>query len=146
MISVQFPEPLFRIRHEGEKKFIFDAIRKQWLLLTEEEWVRQNFVLYLKEVLHYPPAFIALEKLIHLNELKKRFDILVYNSDHQPWMMVECKEPEVKLSELVLQQLLRYNISVPVTYLVITNGHHTIGWRKENEQLTLMKEMPAFGK
>ena len=146
MISVQFPVPDFRIRNEGEKKFIFDTIRKQWLLLTEEEWVRQNFVLYLTTTLHYPSAYIALEKLIRLNEMKKRFDILVYDSSHQPWMMVECKEPQVELSEGVLQQLLRYNISVPVTYLVITNGHHTIGWKKEKGQLNLLQELPAFGK
>src|SRR5687768_11971370 len=113
MIMVQYPEPQFRIKVENGKRFIFDSIRKIWLLLTEEEWVRQNFLNYLIATLKYPSALIALEKEIMLNDLKKRFDILVYNSSHQPWMMVECKASSIKLSEDVLQQLLRYNISVP---------------------------------
>ena len=66
-------------------------------------------------------------------ELKKRFDILVYDRQHKPWMLIECKEPKVSLSEDVLQQVLRYNISVPVEYIVITNGTTTVGWRKESE-------------
>ena len=145
MIMVQYPEPQFRIKVENGKRFIFDTNRKIWLLLTEEEWVRQNFLNYLISTLNYPPALIALEKEIKLNDLKKRFDILVYNSSHQPWMMVECKASSVKLSEDVLQQLLRYNISVPVEYMVITNGTSTIGWKKEKGELKMLKELPGFG-
>ena len=111
---VQYPEPQFRIKVENGKRFIFDKIRKIWLFLTEEEWVRQNFLNYLISTLKYPSGLIALEKEIMLNDLKKRFDILVYNSSHKPWLMVECKASSIKLSEDVLQQLLRYNISVPV--------------------------------
>src|SRR5215208_4496389 len=122
MIEVQYPEPQFRMKNENGKQFIFDSIRKGWLLLTEEEWVRQNFVSYLVNTLHYPSTIIALEKEIWLHELKKRFDILVYNKDHQPWMLVECKASTTTLSEDVLQQVLRYNISVPVEFIVITNG------------------------
>jgi hypothetical protein len=133
------------MKEEAGKRFIFDAIRKTWLLLTEEEWVRQNFVSYLVRQLNYPASMIAMEKEIRLNELKKRFDILVYNKDHEPWMMIECKEPGVPLSEIVLQQVLRYHISVPVTYIVITNGTHTIGWIKEEGQLKLLHALPPFG-
>src|SRR3982751_5329121 len=118
MIAVKYPEPQFRIKNENGRQYIFDAIRKIWLLLTEEEWVRQNFVSYLITQLNYPSTVIAIEKEILLNDLKKRFDILVYNKMHQPWMLVECKEPNVKLSEDALQQVLRYNISVPVEYIV----------------------------
>jgi hypothetical protein len=143
MISVQYPEPKFRTKKENGKHYIFDAIRKTWLLLTEEEWVRQNFVGYLIEELRYPSAMIALEKEIALNDLKKRFDVLVYNSDHKPWMLVECKEPAIDLTEDVLQQVLRYNISVPVEYVVITNGMNTMGWKKEN-QLKPLTEMPSW--
>ena len=145
MIMVQYPEPQFRMKVENGKRFIFDTIRKVWLLLTEEEWVRQNFLNYLISELNYPPGLIALEKEIMLNDLKKRFDILVYNSSHQPWLMVECKASSVKLSEDVLQQLLRYNISVPVLYMVITNGASTIGWKKEKGELKMLKELPQFG-
>jgi hypothetical protein len=128
MIAVKYPEPQFRMKNENGRQYIFDAIRKIWLLLTEEEWVRQNFVNYLITQLQYPSTVIAIEKEISLNDLKKRFDILVYNKTHQPWMLVECKEPNVKLSEDALQQVLRYNISMPVEYIVITNGNSTIGW------------------
>jgi len=143
MIVVQYPEPQFRMKNENGKKYIFDGIRKVWLLLTEEEWVRQNFVNYLVTELKYPSTVIALEKEIWLNDLKKRFDILVYNSQHKPWMLIECKEPNVNLGDEVLQQVLRYNISVPVEYIVITNGKTTVGWRREGE-LSLLKQMPAW--
>lgn len=144
MINVQFPEPDFRTKKDGEKRYIFDAIRKMWLLLTEEEWVRQNFVAYLIKVLHYPSALIALEKEIVLNDLKKRFDILVYDKKHKPWMMIECKAPSVMLSEDVLQQVLRYNITVPVKFIVITNGEATVGWEKKESGLKMMREMPML--
>jgi len=143
MIQLQYPEPDFRIKEENGKQLIFDAIRKAWVVLTEEEWVRQNVVSYLVRVLNYPSTLIAIEKEIWLNGLRKRFDILVYNSQHQPWMMIECKEPRVALSEAVLQQALRYNISVPVVYIVITNGDRTIGWRKEGTGLKMLQELPV---
>ena len=133
------------MKNENGKEYIFDAIRKAWLLLTQEEWVRQNFVNNLINQLKYPSTVIALEKEIWLNDLKKRFDILVYNDEHQPWMLIECKEPKVQLSDEVLQQVLRYYISVPVEYIVITNGSTTIGWKKEN-QLKLLKELPEWAK
>ncbi|HEX8316748.1 MAG TPA: type I restriction enzyme HsdR N-terminal domain-containing protein, partial [Flavisolibacter sp.] len=91
----------------------------------------------------YPSSLMALEKEIWLNGLKKRFDILVYDSEHKPWMMVECKAPDVALNEDVLQQALRYNISVPVKYILITNGDKTMGWKKEGNELKLLGEMPG---
>ncbi len=144
MIDVRYPPPAFTIKTEGSKRYIFDVIRKAWLLLTPEEWVRQNFVAYLTTTLGYPSTLIALEKEVVLNGLRKRFDVLVYDKNHQPWMMVECKAPEVKLSEDVLQQVLRYNISVPVKYVVITNGEATVGWEKQGGGLRMMGEMPAW--
>lgn len=144
MMNLPFPPPEFNIKKEGEKRYIFDGIRKTWLLLTEEEWVRQNFVAYLIQTLRYPASLIALEKEIYLNDLKKRFDILVYDKDHKPRMLVECKAPQILLSEDVLQQALRYNISVPVNYIVITNGEATTGWEKHEGQLKLLESLPAF--
>jgi hypothetical protein len=144
MIAVQYPEYEFRLRHEGPKHSVFCIIRRQWLILTEEEWVRQNFVNYLISVLGYPSTLIAVEKEIILNDLKKRFDILVYDKAHKPWMMIECKEPKVQLNEKVLQQVLRYNMSIPVAYIVITNGSNTIGWRKKGDALELLDELPLL--
>ncbi|MBI3137959.1 MAG: type I restriction enzyme HsdR N-terminal domain-containing protein [Sphingobacteriales bacterium] len=144
MISIQYPEPAFRVKEEEGKKFIFDTIRKKWLLLTPEEWVRQNMVSYFVQVMGYPSSLIALEKEIQLGERIKRFDILVYNKAHQPWLMVECKAPEIKLDEPVLQQVLRYHLGVPVSYLVITNGNTTYGWEKEVSGLRLISKLPLI--
>jgi hypothetical protein len=144
MIEVHFPEPRFRTKQEGEQHYIFDSLRKSWLLLTDEEWVRQNFVRYLVDVLHYPSTAIALEKELLLNGMKKRFDILVYDGAFKPWMMVECKAASVPMTEQVLQQLLRYNMTIPVPFLVITNGGQTIAWQKENTSLKSLESFPAW--
>ena len=144
MVVINYPEPDFRIKKEAGKEFIFDTLRKKWLLLTQEEWVRQNFVQYLIRAKNYPSSLIALEKEIQLGELKKRFDILVYDNDHKPWMMIECKAAEVKLDDAVLQQVLRYNISVPVQFIVITNGIFTHACQKESNSLQTIHEIPAW--
>ena len=144
MIAVNFPEPVFRLKKENDVEFIFDSIRKQWLVLNEEEWVRQNFVQYLIQALRYPAAFIAIEKEIMLGELKKRFDILVYDKDHKPWMMIECKATAINLNDATLHQVLRYNISVPVAFLIITNGHYTFGWERSGFELKLIQQMPLW--
>ena len=144
MIIIDYPEPVFRTKKEKEKEFIFDTIRRSWLLLTEEEWVRQNFIQYLILKHSYPMELIAVEKEIQLGELKKRFDILVYDKVHQPWMLIECKAGNVKLDENVVQQLLRYHISVPASFLLITNGHYTYGWEKSSIGLKEIDQMPVW--
>lgn len=144
MIPITYPEPVFRIRKENERDFIFDIIRKVWIPLTEEEWVRQNFIQYLIQNMHYPAALIAVEKEIYLNELKKRFDLLIYDQNHQPWMLVECKASSINLNDSVLHQVLRYNISTPVNFLIITNGQYTYGWEKRGGALILIKQMPMW--
>ena len=144
MIPVNFPEPVFRLKKENGVEFIFDNIRRQWLVLNEEEWVRQNFVQYLIQTLSYPAAFIAIEKEIMLGELRKRFDILVYDKNHHPWMMIECKASAIHLNDAALQQVLRYNISVPVPFLIITNGHYTFGWERSGLELKLIQQMPLW--
>lgn len=145
MIRIEYPDCNFRVKQEDGKEFIFDEMRKQWLRLTGEEWVRQNFLQYLVQVKQYPASLVAVEKEIRLGELKKRFDILVYDRQHQPWLMVECKGMDVPLSEEVLQQVLRYNIAVPVPYMVITNGSHCAGFHRNNGVLQPVSELPAFG-
>lgn len=144
MLTIHYPEPRFQRKTEEGSEFIFDSLRKKWLQLTPEEWVRQNFVSYLINGKQYPSSFIALEKSITVGEMKKRFDVLVYNSLHQAWMMIECKAPSVVLDEKTLHQLLRYHIAVPVEYLIITNGATTYGWKKETQGLVLLNELPAW--
>jgi hypothetical protein len=144
MIHVNYPEPVFRFKEENGKEMIFDFIRKQWLQLNEEEWVRQNFIQFLVQELKYPLELIAVEKEIQLGDLKKRFDILVYDRNHKPWMLVECKAREITLDEKVLYQVLRYHISIPASFLVITNGHYTHAWEKINGELKEIQQMPVW--
>lgn len=144
MIKVNYPEPVFRFKEEDGKELIFDFIRKQWLLLNEEEWVRQNFIQFLVQELKYPIELIAVEKEIQLGELKKRFDILIYDHDHKPWMLIECKAGQITLNENVLMQVLRYNVSMPASFLVITNGHYTYAWEKIGGELKEILQMPLW--
>ena len=141
---IEFPQYPFKIKEEEGRKLIFDTIRKSWLLLTPEEWVRQNFIQYLVQVKQYPAALIAIEKEIMLGELVKRFDILIYDRNYQPWMMIECKGMQMPLNESVLEQVLRYNISVPVPHLVITNGSYTIAFSKTEGTLERLEELPEI--
>src|SRR6266700_1610992 len=143
MIRIEYPEYPFRIKKDEDKEQIFDPLRKAWVRLTPEEWVRQNFIQYLLQVKKYPAALIAIEKEIRLGELKKRFDILVYNNQHQPWLMIECKGMDIALTEDTLQQVLRYNISVPVQFLVITNGSYCAGYEKAGTSLSALSDLPA---
>lgn len=94
--------------------------------------------------MHYPRDLIALEKEIKLGPLRKRFDILVFDPQHQPWMLIECKAPQVPLSDAVFSQVLRYHITLPARYLIITNGNATMGWEKENNQLREIELLPEF--
>ncbi len=144
MLRIDYPDHPFRLKKENEKEFIFDSFRKLWVRLTPEEWVRQNFLQYLLQVKNYPASLMAVEKELRLGELKKRFDILVYDAGHQPWLMVECKATEVNIDQSVLEQVLRYNIAIPVKYLVITNGHYCAGFIKENGQLRSIDFLPSF--
>ena len=145
MIRINYPEHNFRRKIEQGTEFIFDEFRRRWVKLTPEEWVRQNFLQYLVQVKKYPISLIAIEKEIVLGDLKKRFDILVYNQDHTPWMMIECKAMQVALSADVLAQVLRYGITVPADYLLITNGTYCAGWKKENGKLAEQSSLPDWG-
>lgn len=125
MISIQYPQFDFRLKMVDNKDMIFCTIRKQWLVLTPEEWVRQNFAQVLLQSQKVPSAFMAMEKELMLGDVKKRFDILVYDRNHKPWLMVECKSPEIQLDDKVLHQILRYNQQMQVSFIVTTNGSFT---------------------
>jgi hypothetical protein len=143
MIKIDYPPYQPKIKKQNEAEFIFDEIRKRWIILTPEEWVRQNFLQYLIHVKNYPASLIAVEKEIHLGELKKRFDIVVYDQSTKPWMVIECKEMHVALDKAVLDQVLRYNIILQVPFLVITNGAYCFGFVNENGQLAELDMLPS---
>lgn len=145
MINIAFPEPDFRIRRRGDKPYIFDTIRKNWLPLTEEEWVRQNLVAYFNKTLRYPKEAMAVEKGLWIYERFNRFDILVYDNRQQPWMLVECKAPQVSLNEDVLQQALRYHLALPARWIVISNGAQTLAWEKNEQHLVQAESFPKWG-
>ena len=144
MIKITYPAYQAKIKQEPGREMIFDEVRKQWVLLTPEEWVRQNFLQHLIQVKKYPAALIAIEKEIYLGDVKKRFDIVVYDKNTQPWMLVECKEMNVELNNLVLSQALRYNINLQVPYLVITNGVYGYAFTIRNQKLEEIDILPEF--
>lgn len=111
----------FRIEQKEGKDYIFDRVRKKFVFLSPEEWVRQQFLHYLIEVKQYPPALLSIEKQIKLGQRVRRYDIVVYKQE-TPWLLVECKQEQEVLSPAVLQQILSYNSELKVAYLVITNG------------------------
>jgi hypothetical protein len=127
MIKIIYPDKKPAIRTENGKEYIFCIIRKKWLLVTPEEWVRQNFLNYLTEILKYPASLIAVEKQLMVGEMKKRFDIIVYKNA-LPFIIIECKEMNVPLSETTLHQVLNYNSNVQANYIVVTNGSYCAGF------------------
>ena len=139
-----YPPYSYKIKEEQGKEMIFDPSRKIWLRLTPEEWVRQNFIQYLLQTMLYPRSLIAIEKELQLGDLKKRFDILVYDNNHLPWMMIECKSMDIPLDEKVLAQLLRYHIAVPVPFLVITNGSYCAAFEKVDGSLSPLEVLPTY--
>jgi len=122
MQKLNLPFYQFRIREKDGQNEIFDAIRHKFVVLTPEEWVRQNFIRYLSEEKNIPEIMMAVEKALSLNTLTKRSDILIFGSSGKPLMIVECKAPEVKIDQKVFEQISRYNLALKVNYLVVTNG------------------------
>ncbi|MGN6618373.1 MAG: type I restriction enzyme HsdR N-terminal domain-containing protein [Ilyomonas sp.] len=143
MLRIQFPQHNFRIKEEDNREFIFDEGRRKWVRLTPEEWVRQNFLQYLIQVKKIPLSIIAIEKEVQLADVKKRCDVIVYK-EHKPWMIVECKEMNVPLSQAVLEQVIRYNMALPVEYLVISNGSFSYAWQRKNNNLIEIEELPMW--
>ena len=144
MIKIKYPKDQVKMRQQDGVNEVFDVIRKKWLLLTPEEWVRQNMMQYLLIQKKYPISLISVEKEIKLGELKKRYDLVVFNRDSLPWMIIECKEMNIPLSQKTIEQVLRYHITLPATYLIITNGSFTYGFQKEENQFYEINEFPDF--
>lgn len=145
MIKIDYPSFSPKIKQGNDKEFIFDPFRKRWVVLTPEEWVRQNFLHYLVQVKKFPPGLISVEKGIKLVDLKKRFDIVVFDSNTRPWMIVECKQMNVPINETVLNQVLRYNITLKAKYVVITNGSYCRAVKFEGGVIHEINSIPEMG-
>ena len=138
-----YPSYPFKIKAINGKDQIFDPFRKAWVVITPEEWVRQNLLQYLVQTLHYPSSLIAVEKEIKLGELSKRFDIVVYKNE-EPWMIIECKEAKVALNEKTMEQILQYQQVLGAKYLFISNGHETMGAKIESGKLQALQNFPDY--
>ena len=143
MIVLPYPSYPFKIKAINGKDQIFDPFRKIWVVLTPEEWVRQNLLQYLVQTLQYPSSLIAVEKEIKLGELSKRFDIVVYKNE-EAWMIIECKEAKVALNEKTMLQILQYQQVLMAQYLFMSNGHETVGAKIESGKLQALQNFPEY--
>ncbi|PWA04751.1 type I restriction enzyme HsdR N-terminal domain-containing protein [Flavobacterium psychrotolerans] len=146
MQKLNFPSYNFRFKNSENKVAIFDTIRKKFIILTPEEWVRQHVVQYLLQEKKYPKSHINVEKLLKINDLKKRYDVVVFNPDGSIFILVECKAPEIKISQHTFDQIARYNMTLKAQFLMVTNGHNHYFCQMdfENEKYEFLKELPNF--
>jgi hypothetical protein len=134
------------IRNTSTGQEIFDCVRKKYVVLTPEELVRQNIILYLSNVKKYPVNLMRVEVGMKLNNMRKRCDILIYNRNRNPLLMVECKAESIKISQNIFNQLSRYNLIFKVPYLVATNGKDTYCCKInfETQSYEFLKEIPEY--
>ena len=146
MQPLNFPSYSFRFKNSENKVAIFDVIRKKFIQLTPEEWVRQHTIQYLLQEKNYPKSYINVEKLIKINDLHKRYDIVVFQPNGTIFLLVECKAPEVKITQDTFDQIARYNLELKAQYLMVTNGlnHYFCQMDFEKEAYIFLKELPAF--
>ena len=130
---------------EGSRQ-IFDTVRKKYVALTPEEWVRQHFLHYLMSEKKVPASLIVVEKKLHYNKLVKRSDIVVFSNDGQPLLLVECKAPDVGLSQRAFDQAAMYNMDLLVRYLAVTNGmaHYYCIMDYDDRNYTFIPDLPSY--
>lgn len=148
MQQLNFPTYSFRFKNSENKVSIFDSVRKKFILLTPEEWVRQHVVEFLLVEKKYPKSLINVEKIVKVNGMNKRYDIVVFNPDGSIFLLIECKAPEIKIDQKTFDQIARYNLSLNAQYLMVTNGlnHYFCQMDFENEKYTFLKELPEIKK
>ena len=146
MQKLNFPAYSFRFKNSENKVSIFDQIRKKFILLTPEEWVRQHTIEYLIKEKNYPLSYINVEKLIKINDIKKRYDIVVFKPNGEIFLLIECKAPEISISQTTFDQIARYNLVLKADYLMVTNGlnHYFCQMDLENERYHFLKELPDY--
>jgi len=144
--KLNFPSYKFRLKNSENKTLIFDEIRKKFVVLQPEEWVRQHCLKFLIQDKKYPKSLINVEKTLELNGLKKRYDIVVYNSDGSIFLIVECKSPRIKIAQETFDQVARYNMALNSKYLMISNGieHYYCFIDFKSKSYQFLKEIPKF--
>ena len=146
MQALNLPAYKFRIKSNENNLVIFDIVRKKYVTLSPEEWVRQHLIHYLIEEKSYPISLIAVEKTLRVNSLSKRTDILIFNTNGLPHIIVECKAPSIKITQSTFDQIARYNLTLNANYLVVTNGleHFFCSMDLKNERYVFMKSIPNY--
>ncbi|MDV7138689.1 type I restriction enzyme HsdR N-terminal domain-containing protein [Maribacter sp. TH_r10] len=148
MQRLNFPHYDFRFKNSENNIYIFDAIRKKFVVLQPEEWVRQNVVQYLIIEKKYPKSLINVEKQIIVNKIKKRYDVVVFDSIGNIVLLVECKAPQIPITQKTFDQIARYNMNLNATYLMVTNGLDHIYCKMDytQEKYTFLKHIPDFSR
>jgi len=143
---LNLPEFKFKIIKEGGRRLILDQIRRKYVVLTPEEWVRQHFINYLVNDLAYPKSLFRVETGLKYNQMQKRSDIVVHGRDGIPWMLIECKSPEIKLTQKAFNQVAVYNMTVGARYLAVTNGmvHYCCLSATKDRSAVFLDHFPAF--
>lgn len=146
MQNLNFPSYSFRLKNSENKVSIFDEIRKKFIVLTPEEWVRQHVIQYLIQEKKYPKSYLSVEKLIKVNNINKRYDIVVYHPNGELFLLIECKAPEVRINQDTFDQIARYNLKLNAKYLMVTNGlnHYFCLIDFEKEAYVFLSELPDF--
>ena len=143
-IELNLPMADLRLRVEGQSKQIFDSVRKKYVALTPEEWVRQHFIHFMINNKNYPASLIGVEMQVKVNEMSQRSDIVVFQRDGKPWLMVECKAPYITINQDTFYQAARYNISLKVPYIVITNGLEHYCLHFNGKDFDYLDDLPDF--
>jgi hypothetical protein len=148
MLSLNFPRYYFRFKSSENKQQIFDIIRKKFVSLQPEEWVRQHVIHFLTTDKKYPASLINVEKTLSLNGLRKRYDIVVFNTDGSIHILIECKSPNITISQAVFDQIARYNLKMQAEYLMVTNGldHFYCKMNYEQEKYSFLRQIPDFSR
>ena len=146
MQILNLPPYDLKTRVENGKKYIFDPFRSKYLVLTPEENVRQHFARYLMEELSYPATLMMSEHSLTLNKMNKRCDLIVFDKSGAPLVLVECKAPEVKISQAVFDQVARYNQVFKVSYLMVSNGlkHYCCKIDFASGNIDFLNAMPGY--
>jgi hypothetical protein len=146
MQKLNFPAYSFRFKNSENKVSIFDEIRKKFILLTPEEWVRQHTIRFLILEKNYPKSHINVEKILKINDLNKRYDIVVFNPDGSIFLLIECKAPEIGTSQATFDQIARYNLLLKADYLMVTNGinHYFCQMDFDNQRYNFLKDLPRY--
>ena len=146
MLKLNFPDYNIKTKIIKNKFFVFDRVRKKWFKITPEEWVRQHVVHFLLKEKNYPISLIAVEKQIKINKRVKRTDIVVYNKQGTPELLIECKAPNVKITQTTFDQIARYNLSANSNYLMVTNGLDNYYCKIDiaNETYIFLKDIPQY--